>query len=52
MRSKVLEYLPFVGIVLAICTASWVAGRMPVEGRAFADGLGRTAGPRRRTISR
>ncbi|MFB4275975.1 MULTISPECIES: hypothetical protein [unclassified Nonomuraea] len=27
MKRKVLEYLPFLGIVLFICTTSWLAGR-------------------------
>jgi hypothetical protein len=27
MKRKVVEYLPFMGIVLFICTASWWAGR-------------------------
>lgn len=24
---RVAEYLPFMGIVLVVCTASWLAGR-------------------------
>nr|SBO98290.1 hypothetical protein BN4615_P7806 [Nonomuraea gerenzanensis] len=31
MKRKIVEYLPFVGIVLFICTASWVAGRTPPD---------------------
>ncbi|MFC4111260.1 hypothetical protein [Nonomuraea zeae] len=27
MKRKVIEYLPFMGIVLVICTTSWLAGR-------------------------
>ncbi|WP_188188199.1 hypothetical protein [Nonomuraea sp. SYSU D8015] len=27
MNRKIIEYLPFLGMVLAICTASWLAGR-------------------------
>ncbi len=31
MKHKIAEYLPFLGIVLFICTASWLAGRVPPE---------------------
>ncbi|MEO3870264.1 hypothetical protein ABGB18_15730 [Nonomuraea sp. B12E4] len=34
MRRKVLEYLPFMSIVLVIVTASWLAGRGLPEYRA------------------
>lgn len=27
MNRKIVEYLPFLGFVLVICTASWLAGR-------------------------
>ncbi|MFG1710546.1 hypothetical protein ACFLIM_46005 [Nonomuraea sp. M3C6] len=38
MKRKVIEYLPFMGIVLVVCTASWLAGRTfpgPITGRRF-----------------
>ncbi|MET7331288.1 hypothetical protein [Nonomuraea sp. NPDC005650] len=41
MSRKVISYLPFVGIMLVTCTASWLAGRTGPEGRS-----------RGRTISR
>ncbi|GAB2956643.1 hypothetical protein ACFMQL_00125 [Nonomuraea fastidiosa] len=31
MKRKVAEYLPFFGIVLVVCTASWLAGRTPPQ---------------------
>jgi hypothetical protein len=27
MNRKIIDYLPFLSIVLVICTASWLAGR-------------------------
>ncbi|SEU08074.1 hypothetical protein SAMN05421811_105639 [Nonomuraea wenchangensis] len=36
MGKKIVDYLPFLGIVLAVCTASWLAGRTllpPVRAR-------------------
>ncbi|QYC43045.1 hypothetical protein Nocox_27245 [Nonomuraea coxensis DSM 45129] len=27
MSKKIVDYLPFLGIVLAVCAASWLAGR-------------------------
>ncbi|WP_431914982.1 hypothetical protein [Nonomuraea jabiensis] len=30
---EVIAYLPFFGIVLVTCTASWLAGRTVPEGR-------------------
>ncbi|MFI7614260.1 hypothetical protein ACIBP6_23805 [Nonomuraea terrae] len=30
---KVVEYLPFLGIVAVICTASWLAGRSSLVSR-------------------
>lgn len=27
MRRRVADYLPFMGVVLVVCTASWLAGR-------------------------
>ncbi|RVX42330.1 hypothetical protein EDD27_4954 [Nonomuraea polychroma] len=27
MKRKIVEYLPFVGFVMVICAASWLAGR-------------------------
>lgn len=38
MKRKIVDYLPFLGIVLFVCAASWTAGRAP--GRAPS---GRTA---------
>ncbi|MET8869026.1 hypothetical protein ABZW11_39385 [Nonomuraea sp. NPDC004580] len=32
MKRKVAEYLPFLGIVFVVCTASWLAGRTQPEG--------------------
>lgn len=31
MKPKIIDYLPFLAIVLFICTAAWVAGRNPVD---------------------
>jgi hypothetical protein len=33
MSRKVIAYLPFFGIVLVTCAASWLAGRTDPEGR-------------------
>ncbi|MGN9842893.1 hypothetical protein ACTMTI_32700 [Nonomuraea sp. H19] len=45
MSRKVAEYLPFLGIVLFVCTASWLAGR------ALPGGVRHERGTRGRTIS-
>lgn len=29
MKRKIVDYLPFLGIVLFVCAASWSAGRAP-----------------------
>ncbi|MEO3888855.1 hypothetical protein [Nonomuraea sp. B5E05] len=46
MKRKVVEYLPFMGIVLMICTASWLAGRSyPARPAAPGRVRGRHASP-------
>ncbi|SEG90440.1 hypothetical protein SAMN05444920_10730 [Nonomuraea solani] len=56
MSRKIIEYLPFLGIVLVICATSWLAGRtLPApsvtRGRASAGRHVRETG-QGRTISR
>jgi hypothetical protein len=34
MSRKIVEYLPFLGIVLVVCTVSWLAGRTLPPGPA------------------
>jgi hypothetical protein len=41
MSRRIVEYLPFLGIVLMICTASWLAGRSLPAPRGRADKIGR-----------
>ncbi|SDJ90614.1 hypothetical protein SAMN05421874_10421 [Nonomuraea maritima] len=33
MKREIVEYLPFLGIVAVICTASWLAGRSALTKR-------------------
>jgi hypothetical protein len=34
MNRRIIQYLPLLGIVLAVCTASWLAGRsLPAPAR-------------------
>lgn len=53
MKREAVAYLPFLGIVLATCAASWLAGRTVPAGRTVV--AGRTVPwrrSRRRTIGR
>ncbi|SDL70231.1 hypothetical protein SAMN05421869_12996 [Nonomuraea jiangxiensis] len=41
MKRQVIEYLPFLGIVIVIVTTSWLAGRSLPQVRASATRQGR-----------